>query len=224
MTQEVKILTAIGIITILIILGFSFFASKPVANNETQNTTVNATIDTNLLVREDSNKVASTSAKVTIVEFGDYQCPACAMADPTVTQVIRQYVRVDPLKVNVVFRNFPLPQHKNALISAEAAEAAGEQGKYWEMHSLLYEHQKAWENLNNPIEVFVGYAKDLNLNIDQFKQSVESNKYAEKINKDKQDGLKLGVNSTPTFYINGLKQTSFGFEQFKSKIEAELNK
>lgn len=223
MTQEAKVLLSISVLIVVILLGVVFFlsssSSAPVKDNYNP-------VDIKLLIKEDSHKIATDSAKITIVEFGDYQCPACALAQPIVKQVLKDYSG----KVSFVFRHFPLPQHKNAFIAAQAAEAAGEQEKYWQMHDKLYENQNSWAEDNNPLEIFVKYAQELNLNLDQFKSSVTSNKYQQKITNDKNDGISLGVNSTPTFYyivrdesskahVNGIKMSNFSYSEFKNRIE-----
>lgn len=218
MTQEAKVILGIGAVTLAIVISAAFFLSKP-----NQESSVSA--DPKVFVREDSHSYAPNPAKVTIVEFGDYQCPACAVAEPAVKEVILKYTPRKSEQVNFVFRNFPLTQHKHSLIAAEAAEAAGEQGKFWEMHDKLYESQSAWAESNNPLELFVSYAKALELNTDKFKQAIESNKFANKIQQDQSDGNTLGVNSTPTFFMNGKRLEGVpSFENFKSKIDAELNK
>lgn len=212
MTQEVKVLSGIGILTAALLIGAVFFLSNSNAPT-TQNS--DSPVDTKLLIKEDSQKISTDSAKVTIVEFGDYQCPACALAHPIVKQVLDDY----PGKVNFVFRHFPLPQHQNAQVAAEAAEAAGEQGQYFQMHDLIYQNQKEWSENNNPVEIFVKYAKELKLNVEQFNLAVTTNKYNQKIMADKNDGLALGINSTPTFYINGKKMDGFSYSDFKKIIE-----
>lgn len=212
MSQETKVLLGIVAVTLVILTGAIFFLS-----NSDSKSSINSSssADPKLLVKEDSNKITADSAKVTIVEFGDYQCPACNAAHPIVKQILKDYQG----KVNFVFRHFPLPQHQNAIIAAQAAEAAGEQDKYWEMHNKLYEDQNSWAESNNPLEIFVKYAQDLNLNVDQFKASISSNKHQQKILNDKNDGTSLGINSTPTFYINGIKTDGFGYNEFKESIE-----
>lgn len=210
MTQEAKVLLGLGAVTAGILISAVFFLSN--SKPETPN---NSQVDSSSLIKSDSRKIATDSAKTTVVEFGDYQCPACKMAHPIVKQVLNDYSG----KVNFVFRHFPLPQHKNALIAAEAAEAAGEQGKYFEMHNKLYENQDEWDENNNPLEIFLKYAQELNLNGEQFKGSIVGNKYREKINADKNDGSSMGVNSTPTFFINGTRMSNFSYEEFKKRIE-----
>ncbi len=164
---------------------------------------------------------STKDAKVTVVIFGDYECPACGVAHPITKQLMKDYA--DNPEVNFVFRNFPLPQHAHALISAQAAEAAGAQGKFWEMHDLLYEYQKDWVNSADPLDIFVAYATQLGLDVPKFKQEVSDNAYQAIINKDKADAAALNVQWTPSIYINGvLEQKIPPVEEFKSKIEALL--
>ncbi len=216
MSNEAKVLIGISIATIAIVIGASVLVggkspsedAAPIANTEA-------------LIRSDSHVEGEKNAKVTIVEFGDFQCPACGAAHPVVAQILREYQG----KVTFVFRNFPLPMHKNAQTAAEAAEAAGAQGKFFEMHNLLFSNQKEWENSSNPMEQFSQYAKELKLDEAKFKADVEGKKYAKKIEKDVNDGYAVGVNSTPTFYINGVKQEGgLPYNEFKEKIDAALAK
>lgn len=214
MNNEIKAILGIGIVTVLVLVGAVTLLSKP------SQPTSNTKLDNKLLVKEDSNKIATDSAKVTIVEFADFQCPACAAVHPAVKQILNDYKG----KVNFVFRHFPLPQHKNALIAASAAEAAGEQGKFWEMENLLFENQDKWSESDKAKEIFLTYAKELGLDKDKFKSAIEGNKFTSKITGDKDDGQALGVNSTPTFFINGQKfSESASYANLKNKID-ELNK
>ena len=165
----------------------------------------------------------SPNAKVTVVEFGDYQCPACAYINPAVKQVIATY-GANP-NFNFVFRNFPLAQHRNAQLAAEAAESAGEQGKFWEMHDKIYEAQNDWAESGSALDMFTGYAQALGVDVNKFKQAIEQKKFDDVIRADARDGDTLGVNSTPTFFINGEKQPSIpSFDAFKTIIDADLAK
>lgn len=214
MSNEAKILTGISVVTLAIVIGAAvMFGGKSTPEKAAP------PVDKLLLIREDSHKVAADNPKVTIVEFGDFQCPACGAAHPVVKQVLEEYKG----KVTFVFRNFPLNVHKNAEVAAEAAEAAGAQNKFFEMHDLLYDNQEKWSDSDKAIDIFAGYAKELKLDVDKFKKEVEGNKYKDKIAKDTADGNAAGVNSTPTFYINGVKQEGvLPYNEFKAKIEEHL--
>ena len=140
-------------------------------------------------------------SKVVFIEYGDFQCPGCGSAYPNIKQVTEKYKD----QVAFIFRNFPLTSlHPNARAAAAAAEAAGLQGKYWEMHNKLYENQRDWENLssNERTDFFAGYAKDLGINVDTFKTDLSSPKINQKISYDIEVGKKAGVNATPTLYLN----------------------
>lgn len=176
--------------------------------------------DPKILVRENSNKIGTSSARVILVEFSDYQCPACGAAYPILKQVMNVYKD----KILFVYRNFPLPTHQNAKIAAVAAEAAGKQGKYWQMHDLLFENQSTGSSSNNTLYIFTEYSKSLDLDTDKFREDVKNSKYAEKIQADINDGVSLGVNSTPTFYINGQKAVGvMSYDELKNKIDLLLN-
>lgn len=211
MSSEVKMLIGIGVVCLGI---FGVIALISSSNNSSQ------PVDSAKLVRENSNKIEGSSG-VTLVEFGDYQCPACATAHPTVKRLLDKYQG----KITFVFRNFPLPLHKNADISSRAAEAAGIQGKYWEMHDLLYENQDKWAESEKPLDIFVGFAQKLDLDGEKFRQDVQSNQFDDKISGDKSDGTALGVNSTPTFFVNGQKiEAPTTYEKLKEKIDSFLAK
>jgi len=135
------------------------------------------------------------AAPVTLVEYGDYECPHCGRAYPIVKSVQRAFGK----RLCFVFRNFPLGEvHPHAEAAAEAAEAAGAQGKFWGMHGALYEHQGALEGPD-----LLAYAGSLGLTIERFTADLENHVYAGRVREDFQSGIRSGVNGTPTFYING---------------------
>ncbi len=214
MSQEAKIFAGIGIATIIIVaVGAIFMGGSSSPDKPTP------PADAKVLVRSDSHRETVPNAKVTLVEFGDYQCPACGASFPIVTQILQDYKG----KINFVFRNYPLPVHQNAMIAAEAAEAAGAQGKYFEMYQALYSNQPEWSDSKKPIDIFLKYAKNIGIDADKFKKDVEDKKYEDKIKKDQADGDSLAVNATPTFFINGQKQTGgLPYDQFKAKINDAL--
>lgn len=218
MTQEAKILSIMGIVTAVIVIGAVLLLGKT-------STTVDTTkVDPNnlkILVRDDSYKTATDSAlvKVNLVEFSDFQCPACAAAEPGLKQVKETYKD----QVNVIFRHFPLPQHTNGTKAAVAAEAAGEQGKFFEMGDKLYASQDEWGETQDPTSIFIRFAEELGLDTEKFKADLSSNKYTDKIKRDQTDGITLGVNSTPTFFISNEKVAgALSFAEFKSKIDPLL--
>jgi protein-disulfide isomerase len=143
-------------------------------------------------------------SKVVFIEYGDFQCPSCGSAHPQLKAATEAYKD----KVAFIFRNFPLTTiHPNARAASAAAEAAGLQGKYWEMHNQLYEGQAAWENLTGDkrTDFFVGYASTLGLDTAKFKTDLASTAVNSKISFDQALGKKIGVNATPSFYLDGKK-------------------
>jgi protein-disulfide isomerase len=139
---------------------------------------------------------------VTLVEYGDFQCPACTAYHPLIKQMIEKY------KSDITFQfvNFPLVQiHQNAMAAHRAAEAASIQGKYWEMHDMLYQRSSDWNTSSNAFSVFQGFASQLSLDVEKFKQDYASSQVNDVINADLAQGRKAGVTSTPTFYIDGKK-------------------
>lgn len=143
-----------------------------------------------------------TEQKVTFIEYGDYQCPGCGSMHEPIKAMVEQYKD----KVTFVFRNLPLTNiHPNALAASTAAEAAGLQGKFWEMHDVLYQNQAAWKDasVTQREGVFTGYASQLGLNVDQFKKDLTDQRVADKIDRDRATARKLRLDSTPTFVLNG---------------------
>lgn len=139
------------------------------------------------------------SSPVVIEEYGDYQCPPCGQLYPELKQIEHEYGN----QVQIVFHHFPLMKiHKNALMAAHAAEAARNQNKFWEMHDRLYRNQKEWSELEDPKPVFLSYARQLNLNIDQFTNDLGSNLIDQKISADLQRGASQGVTGTPTVFLD----------------------
>lgn len=146
------------------------------------------------------------TSEVVLIEYGDFQCPGCAGAFPQLKTIKETYKE----HIAFIFRNFPLTAiHPNALAASTAAEAAGLQGKFWQMHDKLYENQNAWSTIDasKRTDIFAGYAQDIGLNVDQFKTDLSDPKVTAKISRDRALGNKLGVDSTPTVYLGGTKLT-----------------
>ncbi len=215
MSKESKI---VSLIAIVFIIGFGLLIWK---GQDIAGITPSV-VDSKYLIRETSHTTGSRTAKVAMVEFGDYQCPACAAVSPYLKEVSDHYVGNPDF--TFVFRNFPLPQHANALISAEAAEAAGAQGKYFEMHHLLYEKQNEWAEVANPLPIFEGYAKTIGLNVGKFSSEVNTKAYASMIEADAKDGNAVNINHTPTVFINGLELKTYNPKEIIAIIDALLVK
>lgn len=150
-----------------------------------------------------THTAGSGSTGVVLVEYGDFQCPACASYHPTLKQVKEKYQD----HITFQFRHFPLEAiHKNARASARAAEAAALQGKFWEMHDYLYENQSAWQGANDPLSLFEGYAQTIGIpDLEKFKTDMRSSSVNAVITADLNAGRDLNANSTPTFILDGKK-------------------
>jgi protein-disulfide isomerase len=151
-------------------------------------------------------------APVTLVEYGDYQCPYCGAAYPIVKEVQARLGE----RLRFVFRNFPITtSHPRAEQAAEAAEAAAAQGRFWEMHDLLYENQKRLRD-----EDLHGYAEQLGLDVERFDQDLAEHAHAPRVREDFMSGVRSGVNGTPTFYINGARHDdSYDFDTLLAALE-----
>lgn len=165
----------------------------------------------------------NTQAAVSLIEYGDFECPACAQYQPILAQLLAQYGD----RVQFVFRNFPLYQiHANAMVSSQAAEAAGAQGKYWEMHDLLYQKQAEWVTASPDAVVakyFNGYAQSLGLDVTKFDADIASDAVKAKVQHDLDTGKAGQIDHTPTFFIN-LTQipNPISYDEFKSGLDAAL--
>ncbi|MEF9475888.1 MAG: DsbA family protein [Candidatus Mariimomonas ferrooxydans] len=154
------------------------------------------------------------NAPITVVEFSDFQCPYCARFAPTINEVLKAY----PNEVKFVYKDFPLSFHKQAKNAAKAARAAGEQGKFWEMHDLIFEKYSTVNEV-----MFKEFATKLNLDMNKFLADFNSNKYDNLIQQDINLGRQAGVTGTPTLYMNGKRMQRRSFDDFKQAIDAILN-
>jgi protein-disulfide isomerase len=137
-------------------------------------------------------------APVTLEEFGDFECSSCKNLATYLDQMVKEY---HP-RVRLIFRNFPLPIHQLARDAALAAEAAGLQGHYWEMHDMLYREQDVWSSANNARTLFISYAETLGLDLDRFRKDTESDKARERIESDQARAKSLGVKTAPTLFVD----------------------
>ena len=175
-------------------------------------------VNMNDLIDDDTVK-GNANAPVTIVEWSDFECPFCArFYSQTLGQIQEKYI--DTGKVKIVYRDFPLGFHVNAQKAAEAAECAGEQGKFWEMHDQLFE-----KGVKEGVSSFKKFASDIGLDTEKFNACLDSGKMASETAKDMQDGQAAGITGTPGFIINGqLISGAQPFSVFQQIIEAELAK
>lgn len=143
------------------------------------------------------HKQGGEKASIVIVEYGDYQCPHCKAAHP----VIKKIEEIFGDQIQFVFRNFPLQQaHNFAMVAAQAAEAAAQQNKFWEMHDAIYEHQ---DQLSDAFLFYL--AEQIDLDVDQFQVDLEARQIVKKVEEDFESGVRSGVNGTPSFFVNGEK-------------------
>lgn len=172
---------------------------------------------------EDHTKGAD-NALVTIVEYSDFQCGACRNQYPLLKRAAEDYKD----EVKVVYKHFPLSGHHNAKAAAYAAEAAGMQGKFWEMHDKIFDEQALWSRLSTrqAKKSFVGYAGELGLDVDKFEDDMDSKSVKKKVNDDLLAGKELNVNSTPSIFINDqyLPQNPSAYGFYQETLDATLGK
>lgn len=195
-TADTKVVIGILLTTVLIIGGAAFFTSRKAPEGEIgQGET--ASQPERLIRNTEGHIRGPADASVTVVEFGDFQCPACGTLHPTMKALREQYT---DQSVRFAYRHFPLPQHEHAHLAAQASEAAGEEGKFWEFHDLLFEHQQklARDDLER-------YAQQIGLNMDVFTAALDEGRFKDVINQDVSDGRALRIDSTPTLFINSTK-------------------
>jgi len=162
-----------------------------------------------------------TNPQVTLVEYSDFECPACAYYEPLITEILNDY---GDKGLIFTYRHYPLSFHLHALETAKVSEAAGRQNKFWEMKSLLFAGQDKWSKMT-PEEAkntFLTYAESLNLNLDQFKTDLDDPAILAKIQADLKSGNEAGVQGTPTFYLNETEITARTINEFKAQIEAVI--
>src|SRR6184192_4272382 len=162
------------------------------------------------------------NASLTLVEFGDYQCPSCGAYHPLVKEILNRY----PQKLRLEFHHFPLVSiHPNSMMASMAAEAAGEQGHYWEMHDALFEHQREWSDSPNAEPIFVALASRFGLDTNRFMQGLRSPQLQDRILRDVEQGQNAKVDAVPTFFINGERvHIKLSMEDFVQVIQARLPK
>jgi protein-disulfide isomerase len=194
----------------LIVWGLSIAMNKPGSGS---------TLGTPSPVAADDHVLGAKNAPVTLIEYGDFQCPACARYFPFIERLTKEASTT----VKLVFRHFPLYPlpHPNSYISAEAAEAAALQGKFWEMYRLLYENQNDWAELSDPHQVMYSYAEKLNLDMVKFKADIDSASVKARVSRDADEAQRLGIGGTPTFFVNGKAiETPSTYDSLKALIEA----
>jgi protein-disulfide isomerase len=202
--SETKFFIGIIIVTIIILFGAVLYYSKP-----------EKPVSNDLLIRNDSWSTGSANSKVTLVEFSDFECPACINVHKIVKDLIDKYSK----EIKFVYRHYPLDIHPNARKAAMAVEAAGLQGKFWEMQDGLFNLQGQLEESN--IQKIVD---NLKLDVNRFNEDLKSSTVSNKIQNDVNDGNLLKIDQTPTFYINGIKIKLTNYKDLEKEIEKILGK
>lgn len=164
----------------------------------------------------------AADSQITLVEYSDFECPACKQYQPIITQLIADYGD----RVRFVYRHFPIySKHPNAEAAARAAEAASKQGKFFEFAQVLFDHQDDWATLSNPKDKFTEYAAFLSLNVDQFKADFSNGASKAAVDADYKGGVEGGVNGTPTLFLNGIMLVgSASYQAVTAAIDAEIAK
>jgi protein-disulfide isomerase len=171
---------------------------------------------------ESAHVRGNPGASVTLEEYGDFQCPPCGMFAAFLQQLEKEY----DSRLRVVFRNFPLSMHEHAREAALAAEAAGLQGRFWQMHDVLYREQEAWTKAPNVREMFESYAGTIGLDLDKFRKDMDGEEVKARVDADRQRGESLGIQITPTLFINNqpLDREHKNPEGIRAQINAALEK
>lgn len=210
-------LVIVGVMLAVILVGFGLFiALAPKSRPVTPAKTFSATD----LVVPGSAMTGKPGAAVTVVEWGDFECPFCGALAPALEQIIAKYGS-NP-NFNFVFRNFPLPQHANARIAAEAAAAAGAQGKFWQMYQQLYAHQDQWTQTTAPMKFFDQYADAAGLDRATFDAALTAHTYAAAVDADYRQAMKLGLDHTPSIFVNGTEVQAVDLANLTRQIDAAL--
>lgn len=220
---------AISFVSVLFLALFVILVMVGKQRNNPQTADGKAQFANNGHLREitsETAKKASNSAKqaektVTMVEYADFECPACKAYYPMVKNLLDLY----PNQLKLIFKHFPISSlHKNAIAAGIAAEAAGRQNKFFEMGDTLYEKQDEWASLDDPQPKFQEYATAIGLNMDQFKKDEKDPSLPNLIQDERNEGIKNGVNATPSFFINGVKiDNPQDIQGFQKIIDAQLN-
>ncbi|HEY8559063.1 MAG TPA: thioredoxin domain-containing protein [Pyrinomonadaceae bacterium] len=220
-------LIIIGVVLVVVLAAVWWLMNRkpsaPAASNRAT-TTARTPAAVNAAGATPPNLLGSPNASVTVEEFADFQCPTCAVKHPVVKELTSLYGS----RIKFVFRNFPLaiPAHDKAYDAAVAAEAAGLQGRFWEMQNLLFTNQQTWTSNPNYRQLWEGYASQIGIDVERFKSDMAGTMTKQRVDADLQRGRALQVNSTPSIFVNGML---IPFEQMtvegmRTIIDGELQK
>ncbi|NYT95343.1 thioredoxin domain-containing protein [Salinispora sp. H7-4] len=217
MTRNIRLTLAAVVALILVTVGV-LALNRPDAIPSVE--TTGGTVEPTVLVREDSHRLTSApDGKITLVEFLDFECEACGAVYPTVKEILANYEG----QITFVVRYFPISSHPNAELAARTAEAAANQDRFAEMYQLLFENQDVWGHQEEPqTEVFLDYARTLGLDIDRFQRDLNDPATAARVAKDRTDGEAVGVQGTPTFFLNGEPLSDLHKDDLVTMIDTAL--
>ncbi|MBT4516972.1 MAG: thioredoxin domain-containing protein [Candidatus Komeilibacteria bacterium] len=210
MKKENKIwFWSISILVLVLLTWIVINAANPNSNGST-------------VVTDQEWSKGSPDALVTLIEYSDFQCPACA----TYYQMINKLADEMGDEVLVIYRHYPLASiHPQAELAAQAAEAAGQQGAFWDMHDKLFEEQHAWSNQSDAKDIFIGYAEELNLDIAKFKSDIANSDIKDAVKDDRKSGDKALIEGTPTLFLNGEKiNNPRSYDKLRQAVKDELSK
>lgn len=195
------------------ILGLALFVNNSPTSTVNENQTVPLTSKYDI-------ELGDKNSKVTLIEYGDHQCPACASYQPVIKRILEDYKNI-----RFVYRFFPLTNiHQYAAISAQAAYAANIQGKFKEMNDVLYENQHEWSTSANAQTIFVSYAQRIGLDTEKFTNDMNSQAAKDFVTQSYSEAVSAGLNSTPSFFLNGARIGPNSYEDFKALIDDALKK
>lgn len=216
MNTETKILSSILIFSAILLIGavalLSSGGNKPGTESADQ---VQYDMDYST-----GEKIGTDSAKIKLVEYSDFQCPACKSFEPTLKQILAD----NKDNIQFVYKYFPLPIHLNAKPASNFAIYAATESKFWETHDKLFETQEEWAQLKDPKDYFLKMGKELGLDETKLKDALDNNTFYHVMNKTLDEGQNYGVNSTPTLFLNGKKLSFQTFEELKQLIKQAVDK
>jgi protein-disulfide isomerase len=210
-TKSIVFWTVFVLVLALIVWGLAV-AMKKSANNPN-----GSVLKSPAPISANDHTLGASTSPVTLIEYSDFQCPACHSYYPVVTKLLSEM----GTSTYFVYRHFPLGQHPNAIPAAIASEAASEQGKFWDMYNILFTEYDDWVNLPDPTSVFIGYATKAGLNVSKFTNDLSSTTLRDKVAAERDEGIDIGINSTPTFFVNGkVIKTPSSYDEFKTIIQS----
>lgn len=195
-----KPLTALAVLVVAAVAVAMFLVKRSAPESSPMAASSTVALPDKPVITPEGWSKGNLAAKTVLVEFGDFQCPSCAAARVKVENALKKFEK----DLKVVFKQYPMPNiHRNAMVAAQAAEAAGKQLKFWEMYELLFARQNEWVNVPDALTFFLGYATELHLDVERFRQDMLDGEIRNKIFRDMMEGQVAQVRSVPSFFLNG---------------------